>query len=76
MAPPQTITTMTTRNREGMEVSEVVLSQCPACGQTTSLHEESVAIGIEVLCVECAALLRVDSVNPLILKEMEEIDLF
>lgn len=76
MVPPQTIMTMPTRNMEGAGISKVILGQCLACSQRTSLHEESVAIGIEALCVECAAILRLDSVNPLILKEMEETDLF
>lgn len=77
MIPPQTtMTMMTKRIKEGARISKVISVRCPACSQMTSLHEESVAIGVEVLCVECAAILRVDSVNPLILRKMEETDLF
>ena len=70
-----TMTAMATTNRANAWIARVISAQCPACNQTTSLHEESVVIGTEVVCMECAAILRVDNTNPLILTEIEGVDL-
>jgi ribosomal protein S27E len=44
--------------------------KCPACGQMTSIHAESVSIGVELLCRECGSILAVERVNPLVLAEI------
>ena len=75
------MTTMTmtkmrmTTSSESMGVEAVVASRCPACGQETRLHTESVRRGAEVLCTECSAILRVESADPLALSEVDEEDL-
>jgi hypothetical protein len=53
----------------------IVSARCPACGLATTLHAESVAIGAEILCSECHAVLRIDRSNPLTLVEVEDEDL-
>jgi hypothetical protein len=53
----------------------IVSAKCPACGLTTTLHAESIAIGAEILCCECYAVLRIDRSNPLTLAEVEDEDL-
>lgn len=45
--------------------------KCPACRQTTTLHTESVAVGVEIMCRECGAILAVEKVNPVVLAEIE-----
>jgi len=65
---------MTTAS-ESMGVEAFVVSVCPACGQKTRLHTESVRRGAEILCSECSAILRVESTNPLSLSEVDEEDL-
>ena len=50
-------------------------SRCPACGQKTRLHTESVRHGAEIVCSECSAILRVESANPLTLSEVDEEEL-
>ena len=44
--------------------------KCPACGQMTSIHAESVSIGVELLCRECGSILAVERINPLVLTEI------
>lgn len=44
--------------------------KCPACGQQTSIHAESMSVGMEVLCRECGSILCVEKVNPLVLAEI------
>jgi ribosomal protein S27E len=44
--------------------------KCPACGQVTSIHSESVSVGVEVVCRECGSILAVEKVHPLVLKEI------
>ena len=58
-----------------MDVEAVVASRCPACGQKTRLHTESVRRGAEILCSECSAILRVESADPLTLSKVDEEDL-
>jgi predicted Zn finger-like uncharacterized protein len=48
---------------------------CPSCRQQIRIHRESVAIGAEVLCPECGALLGVDRRDPLSLIEIDPDDL-
>jgi lysine biosynthesis protein LysW len=48
--------------------------KCPVCGQMTSIHEESVSLGAEVLCRECGAILLIDKVEPLVLTELDLTD--
>lgn len=48
---------------------------CPSCRQSFAIHRESVAIGAEVLCRECGALLAVERREPLRLVEVEPEDL-
>jgi ribosomal protein S27E len=55
--------------------SGVLTAKCPACGQRTRVHKESVRVGAEVLCIECSAILRIDAVKPLTFSEVEESDL-
>jgi len=47
---------------------------CPSCRQQISIHRESVAIGAEVLCPECGALLGVERRDPLTLVEIDPDD--
>jgi len=56
-------------------VGELLISSCPACGQQTRLHAESVHRGAEILCSECSAILRVEDTDPLLLSEVDEEDL-
>jgi len=56
-------------------VGGLVASRCPACGQKTRLHTESVRHGAEIVCSECSAILRVESANPLTLSEVDEEEL-
>ncbi len=44
---------------------------CPSCRQSFTIHRESIAIGAEVLCRECGALLAVERREPLSLVEVE-----
>ncbi len=44
---------------------------CPSCRQAFTIHRESIAIGAEVLCRECGALLAVERREPLSLVEIE-----
>ena len=44
---------------------------CPSCLQSFTIHRESIAIGAEVLCRECGALLAVARREPLSLVEVE-----
>jgi len=48
--------------------------RCPACGQMTSIHSESVSMGVEVICRECGAILAVAKVRPLVLTETDPED--
>lgn len=43
--------------------------QCPSCGQMTSIHSESAARGMEIVCHRCGAILAVEQTHPLILIE-------
>jgi len=73
-----TMTTSTTTKMTASEptvVGKAVLSCCPACGQMTRLHVESVRRGTEILCSECSAILRVEAADPLTLCEVDEEDL-
>ena len=45
--------------------------KCPACGQATAIHEESVGVGAEILCRECGAILTIDTVEPLVVTELD-----
>jgi hypothetical protein len=47
---------------------------CPSCHQGIRIHRESVAIGAEVLCSECGALLGVERRDPLSLVEIDPDD--
>jgi len=47
---------------------------CPSCRQQIMIHRESVAIGAEVLCPECGALLGVERRDPLTLVEIDPDD--
>ncbi len=47
---------------------------CPSCRQDIRIHRESVAIGAEVLCPECGALLGVERRDPLSLIEIDPDD--
>lgn len=49
----------------------MIESKCPACSQVTTIHGESIAIGAEILCRECCAILVIDKVEPLVLTELE-----
>ncbi len=49
-------------------------ARCPVCGQMTSIHPESVSIGVEVICRECEAILVVEKVRPLVLTEIDPED--
>lgn len=49
----------------------MIETKCPACGQMTTLHTESVSVGVEILCRECGAILSVEKINPLVLTEIE-----
>ena len=60
---------------EAVVDSGVLTAECPACGQQTRVHKESVRLGAEVLCNECSSILRIESVNPLTFSEVEEADL-
>ncbi len=53
-------------------MAEVVATTCPACGALVEL--ETVAVGLELECLECHALLEVMSEEPLELVETEEPD--
>ena len=66
--------TKTTIASEHARVERIVF-RCPACGQDAQLHTESVQRGAEILCSECSAILRVESVAPLTLSEVNEEDL-
>ncbi len=44
---------------------------CPACQAPIRIHRESVAIGAEVLCSACGALLGVERREPLTLTEID-----
>jgi len=44
---------------------------CPSCRQQIRIHRESVAIGAEILCPECGALLGVERKTPLSLLEID-----
>jgi len=68
-------TKRTTTSDLDSRADAVVSAQCPACGLATTLHAESIAIGAEVLCSECYAVLRIDRSKPLTLIEVEEEDL-
>ena len=52
-----------------------VSSACPVCGLKTRIHVESIYRGAEVLCSECAAILRIRTTDPLELLEVDEEDL-
>jgi len=45
--------------------------RCPACGQMTSIHSESVAVGMEVICRQCGAILSVETVHPVVLAAID-----
>jgi len=47
---------------------------CPSCGQAIRIHHESIAIGAEILCPECGALLGVERRDPLSLIEIDPDD--
>jgi DNA-directed RNA polymerase subunit RPC12/RpoP len=47
---------------------------CPSCGQAIRVHHESIAIGAEILCPECDALLGVERRDPLSLVEVDPDD--
>lgn len=49
----------------------LVEAVCPSCLQEITIHRESVAIGAEVLCPECGALLGVERRNPVSLVEID-----
>lgn len=51
--------------------AETVEAACPCCRQSFAIHRESIAIGAEVLCRECGALLAVERREPLSLVEVE-----
>jgi len=53
----------------------VVTFWCPACGQKARLHAESAYRGVEFLCSECFAILRVEDVDPLTMLEVDEEEL-
>jgi len=53
----------------------MVSAVCPSCRQEISIHCESVAMGAEVLCPECGALLGVERKEPLSLIEIDPEDL-
>jgi hypothetical protein len=59
----------------GARAGGVISARCPVCGLATVLHAESVAIGAEILCSECYAVLRIDRSHPLTLMEVEDEDL-
>jgi len=65
---------MTTAS-ESAGVEALLVSRCPACGQKTQLHTESVRRGAEILCSECSAILRVEATDPLSLSEIDEEEL-
>lgn len=44
---------------------------CPFCRQSFTIHRESIAIGVEILCRECGALLSVERREPLSLVEVD-----
>jgi len=52
-------------------IPETVEAVCPSCLQSFAIHRESIAIGAEVLCRECGALLAVERREPLSLVEVE-----
>lgn len=66
---------MTNPTSEAAVEGGVLTAECPACGQRTRVHKESVRPGAEVLCNECSAILRIENVNPLTFSEVEETDL-
>jgi len=47
---------------------------CPSCRQSFTIHRESIAIGAEILCRECGALLAVERREPLTLIEIDPED--
>lgn len=69
------MTRMTTTSSEGPKADSIISFRCPACSQATRLHLESTRFGMEVLCTECSAILRIEKTNPLTLTEVEEEDL-
>jgi hypothetical protein len=40
----------------------------------TTIHSESLSLGMEILCQECGSILAVDKVDPLVLTELDLCD--
>jgi len=51
--------------------AEAVETVCPSCRQPLTIHQESIAIGAEILCRECGTLLAVERREPISLVEVE-----
>lgn len=62
-------------DRSPTAVGQILSFRCPTCAQKARLHAESVHPGAEILCSECTAILRIDTTDPLTLREVEEEDL-
>lgn len=69
------MTTKTTMSDPKAVVGDSHTARCPCCRQMTSLREESIVIGTEILCRECGAILAVERTAPLTLLEIELEDL-
>lgn len=50
---------------------EAIETVCPSCLRRFTIQQESVAIGAEILCRECGALLAVERREPLTLVEVD-----
>jgi len=71
------MTAESTTSRSRADGADAIVSGvCPVCRSKTRLHAESLGIGVDVLCSECSAILRVVGAHPLTLTEVEEDDLF
>ena len=43
----------------------MVETTCPACAKNMRIHQESIELGLSIVCKACEAILQISSVSPI-----------